>query len=559
MAETFDFKPFSRKQRQVLNWWSEGSPVNMYDGIIADGSIRSGKSLSMSLSFVMWAMHLHDEQNFAMCGKTVGALRRNVIQSLKLMLASRGYRVEDLRSDNLLIISGDSHTNLFYIYGGQDERSQDKIQGLTAAGVYFDEVALMPESFVNQAVGRCSVEGSKIWFNCNPEAPSHWFKEKWIDMAEEKHLLHLHFLMDDNLTLSEEKKEQYKRNFSGVFYDRYILGLWTLAEGIIFPMYKDAVQETPEGSPEAYCVALDYGTYNAFAAHLWGKYGNVWHCMKEYYYSGRATGVPKSDDQYTDDMERFLQEVPGIIDVIVDPSASSFITALRMRNKQKGTRYRVIPANNDVMNGIRDTQTAMATGLIKFSPDCKATAKEMGGYRWDDKEVDTPIKENDHACVTGETILMTDKGAVKIADMVGTEGMVLSYNIESGVIEYKPYKDCRMTKRQAKILKITLDDGRTIRCTEDHPILTERGYVQAKYLKEADLIIYIPDRQSTARSIRVESIEPDGIEDVYNLEVADNHNFVVYGIVLHNCDAVRYFVETKRIVIPKLAYRSPFG
>jgi PBSX family phage terminase large subunit len=299
--------------------------------------------------------------------------------------------------------------------------------------------------------------------------------------------------MDDNLTLSEEKKEQYKRNFSGVFYDRYILGLWTLAEGIIFPMYKDAVQETPEGIPEAYCVALDYGTYNAFAAHLWGKYGNVWHCMKEYYYSGRATGVPKSDDQYADDMERFLQEVPGIIDVIVDPSASSFITALRMRNKQKGTRYRVIPANNDVMNGIRDTQTAMATGLIKFSPECKATAKEMGGYRWDDKEVDTPIKENDHACVTGETILMTDKGAVKIADMVGTEGMVLSYNIESGAVEYKPYKDCRMTKRQAKILKITLDDGRAIRCTEDHPILTERGYVQAKYLKENDLIIDISD------------------------------------------------------------------
>jgi PBSX family phage terminase large subunit len=559
MAETFDFKPFSRKQRQVLNWWTEGSPVNMYDGIIADGSIRSGKSLSMSLSFVMWAMHSHDEQNFAMCGKTVGALRRNVIQSLKLMLASRGYCVEDLRSRNLLYITGDGHRNTFYVFGGQDERSQDKIQGLTAAGVYFDEVALMPESFVNQAVGRNSVEGSKIWFNCNPEAPSHWFKEKWIDMAEEKNLLHLHFLMDDNLTLSEEKKEQYKRNFSGVFYDRYILGLWTLAEGIIYPMYKDAVQEAPKGSPEAYCVALDYGTYNAFAAHLWGKYGNVWHCMKEYYYSGRATGVPKSDDQYADDMERFLHEVPGIIDVIVDPSASSFITALRMRNKQKGTRYRVIPANNDVMNGIRDTQTAMATGLIKFSPDCKATAKEMGGYRWDDKEVDTPIKENDHACVTGETILMADKGAVKIADMVGTEGMVLSYNIESGAVEYKPYKDCRMTKRQAKILKITLDDGRTIRCTEDHPILTERGYVQAKYLKENDLIIDISDTKSTARGIRVESIEPDGIEDVYNLEVADNHNFVVDGIVLHNCDAVRYFVETKRIVIPKLAYRSPFG
>lgn len=393
MTQTFDFKPFSKKQRKVLNWWTEHSAVKDYDGIIADGSIRSGKTLSMSLAFAVWAMHSYNNQNFAMCGKTIGALRRNVIQALKLMLASRGYIVNDYRSDGLLVIRGDGHVNTFYLFGGQDERSQDKVQGLTAAGAYFDEVALMPESFVNQACGRCSVEGAKYWFNCNPESPNHWFKTNWIDKAEEKHLLHLHFLMDDNLTLSEAKKEQYRRNFSGVFYDRYIRGLWTLAEGIIYPMFKSAVSAVPESTVSSWCMSIDYGTYNAFAALLWGKIGDVWYCVKEYYYSGRTEMCPKTDEEYGAEIDKFTAHIAGRLDVIIDPSAASFITLLRRKD-----RYRVIPAINDVMNGIRDTQTAMQTGLVKFSPECVNTAKEMAGYRWDDSQTDRPIKENDHAC-----------------------------------------------------------------------------------------------------------------------------------------------------------------
>lgn len=498
---TFEFQPFSKKQRQLLNWWVDSSPVRDMDGIIADGAVRSGKSIAMSLSYVMWAMARYDGQNFGMCGKTVGALRRNVLNLLKQMLASRGYNVNDKRSDGLVIIKRANKENYFYLYGGQDERSQDKIQGLTAAGMYFDEVALMPESFVNQACSRCSVEGAKYWFNCNPEYPSHWFKENWLDKAEQKHLLHLHFLMDDNLTLSEAKKEQYKRNFSGVFYERYILGLWTLAEGIIYPMFKNAVCDTPAGDPSEWGLSIDYGTYNAFAALLWGKYNGVWHCMREYYYSGRTEGTPKTDEEYAQDMDRFTADIPAPLDVVIDPSAASFITTLRGSepttaqnvSTTRRYKYRVLPAINDVLNGIRDTQTAMARGLIKFSPECKNTAKEMAGYRWDDKQDDVPIKENDHACVTGDTMLMTDKGSMRIADMVGTEGLVLSYNIKTGQPEYKPYRYCTMTKKQARIVKITTEDGRVIRCTADHPILTERGYVKAIYLKETDRLIDIAD------------------------------------------------------------------
>ena len=210
ISQIFKFQPFSQKQRKVLNWWCDTSPVKDYDGIIADGAIRSGKTLSMSLSFVLWSMSSFNGQNFAMCGKTIGSFRRNVLFWLKLMLKSRGYAVTDHRADNLVVVSRGNAENYFYIFGGKDERSQDLIQGITLAGVFFDEVALMPESFVNQATGRCSVDGSKFWFNCNPDGPFHWFKVNWIDKKKEKRLLYLHFTMDDNLSLSEKVKNTWE-------------------------------------------------------------------------------------------------------------------------------------------------------------------------------------------------------------------------------------------------------------------------------------------------------------------------------------------------------------
>ena len=159
----FKFRPFSTKQTKLLTWWLPESGVAHKQGIIADGAIRSGKTVSMSLSYVMWAMESYNEQNFALCGKTIGSFRRNVLAVLKPMLSSRGYKYKDHRADNLLEVTYRGKTNYFYIFGGKDERSQDLIQGITLAGVFFDEVALMPESFVNQATGRCSVEGSKFW------------------------------------------------------------------------------------------------------------------------------------------------------------------------------------------------------------------------------------------------------------------------------------------------------------------------------------------------------------------------------------------------------------
>lgn len=399
--QLFHFKPFSLKQRKVLNWWCDTSPVKDKDGIIADGAIRSGKTVCMSLSFVFWAMESYSDQNFAMCGKTIGSFRRNVLTVLKLMLRSRGFSVADHRADNLVEISRNGVTNHFYIFGGKDESSQDLIQGITLAGVFFDEVALMPESFVNQATGRCSVDGSKYWFNCNPDGPYHWFKLNWLDKAKEKNLLVLHFTMDDNLSLSERIKDRYRSMYTGVFFKRYILGLWAMAEGIIYDMFSEErhvksilefVRVLIDGGRY---VSIDYGTQNATVFLLWNKgRDGKWYCIREYYYSGRDKGIQKTDAEYAGDLIKFLDGT-SIKAVIVDPSAASFIAELNKHG------FTVIQADNDVEDGIRLVATLLNTEKIMFCQSCKNTIMEFASYIWDPKAAergeDKPIKQHDHA------------------------------------------------------------------------------------------------------------------------------------------------------------------
>lgn len=391
----FKFKPFSKKQRQILNWWTESSPVKDKDGIIADGSIRSGKTVSMSLSYVMWAMSEFSDQNFGMAGKTIGSFRRNVLNNLKLMLKTRGYTAIDHRADNLLVVKRDGIENRFYIFGGKDERSQDLIQGITLAGMFFDEVALMPESFVNQATARCSVEGSKWWFNCNPDGPFHWFKLNWVDRYKEKNMLYLHFTMDDNLSLSETIKLRYQRQWTGVFYDRYIRGLWSVAEGIIYDMFnakKHVLNQNISIAGKKY-ISCDYGTQNPMVFLMWAKFNKKWICIKEYYYSGRDQRKQKTDSEYADDLVEFIGD-EEIEQIIIDPSAASFITEVKKRG------YNVKKANNDVDNGIRLVGNMLNLGKLMFSSHCRMTIKEFGSYVWNQKSAmkgeDVPVKENDH-------------------------------------------------------------------------------------------------------------------------------------------------------------------
>lgn len=416
----FEFKPFSDKQKKVLTWWCNDSPVKDMDGIIADGAIRSGKTLCMSLSYVLWAMSNFDMQNFGMAGKTIGSFRRNVLFWLKLMLKSRGYQVKDHRSDNMVEISKDDTTNFFYIFGGKDERSQDLIQGITLAGMFFDEVALMPESFVNQATGRCSVTGSKFWFNCNPDSPSHWFKLNWIDKstgylekekvekirnesaennknAGLKDILYLHFTMDDNLSLSEDIKKRYRSMYSGVFFDRFILGLWVIAEGLVYGMFDEKknvfhgiFQYTQSSS---YYLSIDYGTMNPFAVGLMElqNSGRV-RMLREGHYSGREKGVTIDNEAYYKIIQETADGFP-ITSIIIDPSAAGMKATIR-----KYGEFTCTDGNNDVINGIQEVTKYLNLGMLQIHDSCIETKKEFGAYAWDEKAVgeDRVIKEYDH-------------------------------------------------------------------------------------------------------------------------------------------------------------------
>lgn len=391
----FQFTPFSKKQLQVLSWWHY-SKTKDYDTIICDGSVRAGKTLIMSLSYVLWSMSNFDDEQFGMAGKTIGSFRRNVLKPLMKMLSGRGYSVNDRRTDNLLEISKNGITNYYYIFGGKDEASQDLVQGVTLAGFFFDEAALMPESFVNQAVARCSVDGSKLWFNCNPEGPYHWFKLNWIDKIKEKNALHIHFTMNDNPSLTLRVRQRYEKMFTGTFFQRYIQGLWVLSEGVIYENFdkNSMVEHIPnDWRFEQYYVSCDYGTLNPTVFLLWGKRNGIWHCIKEYYYSGRTKKHQRTDDEYADALDEFLGSIKAKI--IIDPSAASFITKLNERG------YTIIKADNDVVDGIRETQSAMNLGKIKFNDVLTNLFKEFASYVWDNKAAehgeDKPVKQHDHA------------------------------------------------------------------------------------------------------------------------------------------------------------------
>nr|WP_268842228.1 PBSX family phage terminase large subunit [Pseudoflavonifractor phocaeensis] len=234
---------FSPKQRKVLTWWRSSSPERERQAIICDGAVRSGKTLCTGLSFFCWAMSAFHRKNFALCGKTIVSVRRNLLEELLPLLENMGFRCEHKVSRNILKVRLGGHSNTFYLFGGKDEGSAALIQGITLAGALLDEVALMPRSFVEQTVARCSVTGSKLWFSCNPESPAHWFYREWILKAEEKKALRLRFTMADNPGLSQEVLERYRTMFEGTFYRRFVLGEWVAAEGRVYDFFDDSYTE----------------------------------------------------------------------------------------------------------------------------------------------------------------------------------------------------------------------------------------------------------------------------------------------------------------------------
>lgn len=355
----------------------------------------------MILGFVHWAMRFFDGKNFGICGKTISSTERNIILPLLNMPdITDYYSLQYIRGENKrIIVRSGSHTNTFFIFGGKDESSYTLVQGITLSGVLFDEVALMPKSFVDQAVARTLSEPeARYWFNCNPESAEHWFYKEWICNTRQKKALHLHFTMQDNPILSPEQIADAERLYTGVFYNRYIKGLWCVAEGLIYPMFDKAVHVThhPELQPGGdYYISCDYGTLNPTSAGLWYLQPDG-HAirLREYYYDGRKTKTPRTDEEHYAALEQLAGDVADKVRaVIVDPSAASFIECIRRHGL-----FRVWQADNSVLNGIRDTSSLLQMQYLHICDNCTDIIREFSLYRWDESAAeDRPIKENDHA------------------------------------------------------------------------------------------------------------------------------------------------------------------
>ncbi len=382
------YRSFSKRQLLAMTWWNRPE-FHSFDGILCDGAVRSGKTVCMADGFFLWSMAAFHRQTFAICGRSISSLRRNLVQHLDSWLGGL-FQIGESRGENKLTVRCGDRENVYYLFGGQDESSYKHIQGITLAGVFLDEVALMPRSFVEQACARCSVEGSKLWFNCNPAGPEHWFYKEWVEKAEEKNILHLHFTMADNPGLSPKIRQRYESLYTGVFYKRYILGQWCQAEGLVYSF--DPARHLCSSPPKTgkYYISVDYGTLNPFSAGLWCVSGGRAVRLREYYYDGRQRGKTLTDEEYYEALVKLAGDCP-VEYVVVDPSAASFIAVIRRHG-----RFSVRKAKNNVLDGIRLVSSFLLAGVLQFSPCCTDTLREFSLYCWE-QQGDKPVKEHDHA------------------------------------------------------------------------------------------------------------------------------------------------------------------
>lgn len=404
----------------MMRLWQEGRLKRIN---LLEGSVSSGKTWISLVLWAFWTATMPRGALYLMCAKSLTTLKRNCLLLLQELVGDRNFHF------SLPAKEGRLFGRRVLFEGASDARAEGKIRGITLQGAYCDELTQFPRDFFAMLLSRLRMPGAKLIATTNPDSPGHWLKKDYIDRAGELDFLDVQFRLEDNDALPQDYVRAIKKEYSGVFYDRFILGRWVLAEGLVYPMYEQALGEPPEGkAPDDYRLSIDYGTMNAFAALLWERHGGTWYATREYYYSGRDKGTPKTDEEYAAEIDRLAggimearerdveagrAECLKKLRVVIDPSAASFIATLRKRKKKNFASqnwYSVIPANNDVLDGIRDTATAMNLGLVRISPKCANLVEELQGYVWDDKAgEDRPVKERDHACDSMRYFVYTEK------------------------------------------------------------------------------------------------------------------------------------------------------
>ena len=377
---------YAPKQRALMQLWQDDELKRIN---LLEGSVRSGKTWISLVLWAFWVATMPKDKLYLMCAKSLTTLKRNCLILLQELVGKRNFTFSVPAKEGLLF----GRRVLFE--GANDARSESKIRGMTLQGAYCDELTQIPEDFFTMLLSRLSVPGAKLIATTNPDSPGHWLKENYIDRADELDFLDLKFTIDDNTTLDPEYVENIKREYTGVFYDRFILGKWCLAEGLVYDLAGThyIVDELPEGDYRYY-ISMDYGTLNPCSMGLWAlddAQGTAYR-VREYYYSGRDKKSLKTDEEYYEALETLAGDLP-IEAVIIDPSAASFIATIRRHG-----RFSVRKAKNDVLPGIRLTATLLRRGKIKILRCCEDAIREFGLYCWDPKsQEDKVLKENDHA------------------------------------------------------------------------------------------------------------------------------------------------------------------
>ena len=381
---------YTKKQLRLMRMWqrNELKRINLLEG-----SVSSGKTWISLVLWAFWVKTMPDDEDrlYLMSARSLTTLKRNCLLLLQSLVGLDNFTF------SLAAKEGRLFGRRILLEGANDAQAETKIRGVTLQGAYCDELTKLPQDFFTMLLSRLRLTNAKLIATTNPDAPNHWLKTNYIDRKEDLDFLDITFTLDDNTTLPKEYVDNIKKEYVGVFYERFILGKWTLAEGLVYPNFEMALTDAlPEVAVQEYAMSIDYGTQNAFAALLWAKAGDVWYVIDEYYHSGRDTGIQKTDEEYAQDLDRFLSiyALHNRLKTIIDPSAASFIALLKKREK-----YKVRKADNDVLDGIRETATAMQTGKIKIIRSAAVNlVEELRGYVWDEKSTDErPIKENDHA------------------------------------------------------------------------------------------------------------------------------------------------------------------
>lgn len=377
----------SLSKKQIRAFAQSTARINLFEG-----PVRAGKSFSALLRWVEFCRS-GPEGPLIICGRTSTTIKRNIINPL-----------QDLVGSSLQYLSGKGEVRFagrtMYVVGANDDRAEAKIRGSEFAGALVDELTLLPENFCKMLLSRLSIKGAQLFASTNPDSPYHWVKKDLIDREEELDCKVFTFSIDDNPSLSEEYKDNLKKEYQGLWYKRYIEGLWVMAEGAVYDFFDEDIHviEGPPGSATEYIVGCDYGTTNPCVFVLLGYnagcYPNMW-IEREYYYNSRETQKQKSDYEYAQDFLKFLGGVTPS-SIYIDPSAASFKEELRRNGVEN-----IKDAKNEVVPGIRFQAQLLMNGTLKICSCCVNSIKEFSNYVWDSKAsargVDAPVKQNDHA------------------------------------------------------------------------------------------------------------------------------------------------------------------